>query len=329
MQSNHNEAPASPDMALDPVVAQYLETMQRMQGNAPAIEQLGLARAFFSAFPGDTKIEDPVEVEDIEIDGVPVRLYRPPSATPLPLHIYFHAGGFILGTALGGGLDGPLSRRALATGSVVASIDYRLAPENPFPAGVEDGYTAIVGLGRRFGEFGLAPGLTSVGGASSGGNFAAVVALMSRDRSGPPIFFQLLEIAGTDLTKSSHAWRNPAPGHDTTREADLGGVDLYLPDLPSRAHPYASPLFAPDLGGLPPAYVMNAEWDPRRDECEAYVIRLQDAGVAARARTMAGHVHGSLWITDWEGARHWEAEANRALQLANEAAVANRPVRFS
>src|SRR6201999_4585247 len=101
---------------------------------------------------------------------------------------------------------------------------------------------------------------------------------------------QLLEIAGTDLTKSPYAWRHPAPGHDTTRERDLAMVDLYLPDLAARAHPYASPLFAPDLTSLPPAYLMNAEHDPRRDECEAYAARLRDAGGNAVCRTMAGHV---------------------------------------
>jgi acetyl esterase len=139
---------------------------------------------------------------------------------------------------------------------------------------------------------------------------------------------QLLEIAGTDLTKSTHAWRNFAPGHDTTRERDLAMIDLYLPDLPSRAHPYASPLFAPDLTRLPPAYVMNAEFDPRRDECEAYVARLRDAGVEAVGRTMPGHVHGSMSLPDWPPALAWEAEASRVLADANAAALAGSPVTF-
>jgi acetyl esterase len=114
------------------------------------------------------------------------------------------------------------------------------------------------------------------------------------------------------------------PGHDTTRERDLAMVDLYLPDLPSRAHPYASPLFAPDLAGLAPAYVMNAEFDPRRDECEAYVARLQDASTPAVTRTLAGHVHGSMSLKDWPPAQAWEAEANRVLAAANAAAFAGR-----
>ena len=225
------------------------------------------------------------------------------------LHVHFHGGGFVLGSVLSGQFDGALSRRAAQSGALVASVEYRLAPEHRFPAGVEDSYAALKGLVARADDLAVATAAVSVGGVSSGGNFAAVVALIARDRGGPPLMLQLLEIAGTDLTKSSYAWRNFAPGHDTTRERDLAMVDLYLSSLPERAHPYASPLFAPDLASLPPAYVMNAEFDPRRDECEAYVARLRDAGVEAVARTMPGHVHGSMSLPDWAPALAWEAEA--------------------
>jgi len=270
-----------------------------------------------------------VTVTDIEAGGVPVRLYRPQGDGPLPLHVHFHGGGFVFGSALSGQYDGLLSRRAALSGALVASVEYRLAPEHRFPAGVEDSYAALTGLVGDAKTLGVAPAAVSLGGVSSGGNFAAAVALMARDRGGPRLSLQLLEIAGTDLTKSSYAWRNFAPGHDTTRERDLAMVDVYLPDLTSRAHPYASPLFAPDLSGLPPAYVMNAEFDPRRDECEAYVARLKDAGVEAVARTMPGHVHGSMSLPDWPPAQAWEAEAARALAEANATALAGRQVSFS
>jgi acetyl esterase len=256
------------------------------------------------------------------VAGVPVRVYRPEGrAGALPLHVYAHGGGFIFGTVASGAFDGAMSRRAAAAGCVVASVDYRLAPEHRFPAGVEDCYAALTGLAAEAGRFGIEPRAISVGGASSGGNFAAVLALMARDRDGPPLILQLLEIAGTDLTKSSHAWRNVRPGHDTTRERDLAMVDLYLPDLAARAQPYASPLFAPDLAGLPPAQLLNAEFDPRRDECEAYAARLSDAGVAAEHHTMAGHVHGSMSARGWPPADAWEALANRLLAEANAAAL--------
>jgi acetyl esterase len=286
-------------------------------------------RERFAAMTGAAEIAAGASVTDIEAGGVPVRLYRPEGGGPLPLHVHFHGGGFVLGSALSGQFDGMLARRAARSGALVASVEYRLAPEHRFPAGIEDSYAALVGLVEQAKSLGAAAEAVSLGGVSSGGNFAAAVALMARDRAGPQLILQLLEIAGTDLTKSSHAWRNFAAGHDTTRERDLAMVDLYLPDVPSRTHPYASPLFAPDLSGLPPAYVMNAEFDPRRDECEAYVARLQDAGVQAVARTMAGHVHGSMSLRDWAPAQVWKDEAARILAEANAAALAGRPVVFS
>jgi acetyl esterase len=286
-------------------------------------------RERFAAMTGAAEIAAGASVTDIEAGGVPVRLYRPEGGGPLPLHVHFHGGGFVLGSALSGQFDGMLARRAARSGALVASVEYRLAPEHRFPAGIEDSYAALVGLVEQAKSLGAAAEAVSLGGVSSGGNFAAAVALMARDRAGPQLILQLLEIAGTDLTKSSHAWRNFAAGHDTTRERDLAMVDLYLPDVPSRTHPYASPLFAPDLSGLPPAYVMSAEFDPRRDECEAYVARLQDAGVQAVARTMAGHVHGSMSLRDWAPAQVWKDEAARILAEANAAALAGRPVVFS
>ena len=306
----------------DPRIAQMLDYFHANLARPLQPESLPAIRERFAA-GRDGELAAGVTAEDVEAGGVPVRLYRPAGEGPWPLHVYLHGGGFVMGSARA---DGPLSRRAAASGALVASVEYRLAPEHPFPAGVEDSYAALCGLVAQAAALRIAPGAVTVGGASSGGNFAAVMALMTRDRDGPPLALQLLEIAGTDLTKSSFAWRTFRPGHDTTRERDLAMVDLYLPDLPSRTHPYASPLFAPDLAGLAPAYVMNAEFDPRRDECEAYVARLLDAGTPAVARTMAGHVHGSLSLMDWPPALAWEAEANRVLAAANAAALAGRPL---
>jgi acetyl esterase len=286
----------------------------------PAIRERLAARS------GPAEIAAGVTATDIEAGGVPVRLYRPQGASRLPLHVHFHGGGFVFGSALSGQFDAMLSKRAARSGALVASVEYRLAPEHRFPAGVEDSYAALAALVAQAAQLGIATEAVSVGGISSGGNFAAAVALMARDRGGPRLVLQLLEIAGTDLTKSSHAWRNFAPGHDTTRERDLAMVDLYLPDVASRGRPYASPLLAPDLSGLPAAYVMNAEFDPRRDECEAYVARLRDAGVEAVARTMLGHVHGSMALRDWPPAQSWETEAVGVLAAVNRRALSGLPV---
>ncbi len=302
--------------------------LQRMRGNIGVpidAARIVAFRPIYSASQKDREITAGVNVSDVDIDGVPVRLYRPESDAPLPLHLYCHGGGFVIGSALSGEMDGPLSRRAAAARCVVASVEYALAPEHPFPAGIEDCYRALTGLAARAEELRLATQAISLGGASSGGNFAAVLALMAKDRGGPKLILQLLEIAGVDLTKTSHAWRYPLPEHDTTRERDLAMLDLYIARK-DRAARYASPLFVPDLEGLTPAYVMNAELDPRRDECEAYVARLNDAGVEAVARTMEGHIHGSFLLPGWEPAERWQAEANAVLGEANRAALAGETV---
>jgi acetyl esterase len=326
MTSHDSAAPEGP--AFDPPVARMLERFEANMARPFRVEEIGAIRERFSRVGVASALAEGVAMQDVEVRGVPVRLYRPTGARPLPLHLHLHGGGFIFGSALSGASDGALSRRAAATGCLVASVEYRKAPEHRFPVGIEDSYAALVGLVEDAAAFGIAPRAVSVGGISSGGNFAAVLALMARDRGGPPLILQLLEIAGTDLTKSSHAWRHFRRGHDTTRERDLAMVDLYLPDVPSRADPYASPLLARDLAGLPPAWVMNAEHDPRRDECEAYVARLSDAGVEAVASTHAGHVHGSMSLPDWAPAQAWEAEADRILAAVNAAALAGEPVRF-
>lgn len=306
-------------MRLDPVVVEYLASLKAMADHLPDLADIPALRTQVNALMGgaDQALPESVTVEDRIVDGIPVRLYRPAGNGPLALHAYFHGGAFMFGSALSGHEDRMLAQRARAAGCVVASVEYRLAPEHRFPAGVEDCYQALAGLVEAAGELGLDPRRVTVGGASSGGNFAAVVALMCAERGGPALLLQLLEVAGTDLTKTSHAWRYPANGHDTTREADLALIDMYLSSMSERAHPHASPLFAPDLTGVAPAYVMSAEFDPRRDECEAYVARLQDAGVPATARTLEGHVHGSMGIPGWESADKWQQEANHVLALAH------------
>lgn len=305
------------------LLARY-EAGRRQPFDASALPQI---REGFSRRSADRTVAPSVTVEDIVTNGVPVRLYRPKSAGPLPLHVFYHGGAFILGSALSGESDGALSRRAAESGAIVASVEYRLAPEHRFPSGVEDSHAALCGLVADATKHGFDTRAVSVGGISSGGNFAAVVALMARDRGGPKLAFQLIEIAGTDLTKSTTAWRTFHPGHDTTRERDLALIELYC-DLAERALPYASPLFAPDLSGMAPAYIMSAEFDPRRDECEAYALRLRDAGVHVVSRTMQGHIHGSMSLPDWPPAAAWNAETNAVIARANADALAGRPVTF-
>jgi acetyl esterase len=223
--------------------------------------------------------------------AITLRIYSPArTASPLPCHLQMHGGGFWLGT-----LDQSDSAcRALATdvGCVVASVDYRLAPEHKFPTAPEDCYAVLLWLVAHAGDLGIDVTRISVGGASAGGNLAAVVALMARDRRGPRLVAQVLEIPVTDFTDI-----DPLCLTDEGRAVPSGKGQYgayYLSDVSVDArNPYASPLLAHNLAGLPPALVMCAEYDPLRKEGEAYAKRLADAGVAVEYRLWEGQFHGS------------------------------------
>jgi acetyl esterase len=260
---------------------------------------------------------DGVLIEDGELGGVPVRIYRPDRRGDLAAHLYFHSGAFVVGSAFDGVQDAELATRARDADCVVFSVEYRLAPEHRFPAALEDCFTAAVALRENAADAQIDPRRISVGGASAGGNLAAGLSILTRERGGPEFILQLLEIVSTDMTMSSFAWRHPQVGHDVDRDTARALQALYYSDLRDEVDPHISPLHAPDLRGVAPAYVMSAEFDPRRDECEAFVLRLRDAGVAAVASTGEGHIHGSHTLRAWGPAVSWRAEANRALKAAN------------
>ncbi|WP_338597672.1 alpha/beta hydrolase [Saccharopolyspora sp. SCSIO 74807] len=226
-----------------------------------------------------------------ETGRIAVRSYRPRGATgALPLVVNYHGGGWTLGSLSQS--DWLCSQVCAATGAVVVSVDYRLAPKNRWPAAPEDCYAALVDLVDRAAEFGADPERVAVMGDSAGGNLSAVVSLMARDRSGPRISHQALIYPGVDLTRSSPSIDENADAPilskaDTTvfRDHYLGGQDP--------RHPYASPLFA-DLSGLPPALVQIAEHDPIRDDGARYAAALQEAGVPTRLTEYVGMPHGYL-----------------------------------
>jgi acetyl esterase len=220
-----------------------------------------------------------------------VRVYTPHAPAPRPAHLYLHGGGFFMGTAEH--FDANCQDTAEDAGCVVASVDYRLAPEYKFPIPAEDCYAALRWLVDHAADLGVDASRVSVGGGSAGGNLAAVVALMARDRGGPPLVFQLLEIPVTDLTMSYPSVIENGTGYMLTQDSMRAYVDYYIRDEGDAKHPYASPIFAEDLTGLPPALVMTAECDPLRDEGEAYGERLRDAGVPVTIRRWDGQIHGS------------------------------------
>jgi acetyl esterase len=224
---------------------------------------------------------------------IPIRVYAPPDARSLPVLVYFHGGGWVIGSVQGS----DLLCRLLSDwgGCVVVSVDYRLAPEHPFPAAPEDCYAATAWVVAHAARFGGAPTRVAVGGDSAGGNLAAAVTLMARDRGGPDLAFQALLYPVTDYDFDTPSYRANADGHGgggLTRELMIWFWDQYVPDPADRSHPYAAPLRAVDLRGLPAAWISTAEYDPLCDEGDAYARRLQEAGVAVQHKQHAGMAHG-------------------------------------
>ncbi|PYY37987.1 alpha/beta hydrolase [Curtobacterium sp. MCJR17_055] len=225
-------------------------------------------------------------------DGpIGVRLYRPTTFTGTPpLVVLLHGGGWTSGTL--DTYDWLASNIARDARVVVASLDYRLAPRHRWPAAAEDSYAATVDLVGRAGELGADTSRVAVVGDSAGGNLAAVVALMARDRSGPAIAFQALLYPATDLTMASPSIDENATAPILTKADMLAFRQHYLGGADPR-EPYASPLSA-DLTGLPPALVQVAEHDPLRDDGLRFAAALQDAGVTVRTTTYFGMPHGFM-----------------------------------
>jgi acetyl esterase len=206
---------------------------------------------------------------------------------------------------------------ANATDAVVMSVDYRLAPEYPFPAAAEDAYAATRWAHDHAAEVGGDPSRLAVAGDSAGGNLAAAVPLMARDRGGPAISFQLLVYPALERNFDTASYRENAEGYFLTKVQMQWYWDQYLgDDDDAAAHPYAAPLAAATLEGLPPAHIVTAEYDPLRDEGEAYGRRLAEAGVPVDVRRYDGMFHGFFSMDMLDESRQASAEAHAALAKA-------------
>jgi acetyl esterase len=222
--------------------------------------------------------------------GLRLRAYRPAGTGPWPVLVYYFGGGWSLGTLdTCDGICRMLTNRAQC---VTVSVAYRLAPEHKFPAAVEDCYAAAAWAAANAGELGGDPARLAVGGDSSGGNLAAAVALLARDRAGPDITHQLLVYPNTDYQAGTPSMRDVSDAYLFNPASVRWYWGLYLAAPEDGANPLASPLRAGDLSGLPAATVITAEYDPLRDEGELYAKRLEEAGVPAEVLRYDGMIHG-------------------------------------
>lgn len=281
-------------MPLDPLIATLLAEAEKIDPRP--IEALSVAEA--RARGGSVNVapqltpEPVADVRDLVIDTLPpisARLYRP-RVGQLPLLVYLHGGGWVVGSVT---VADPFCRAiANASGCAVISVEYRLAPEDRYPAAADDAYAATLWSAGHATDLEIDVSRIAVGGSSAGGNLAAVVALMARERGTPRVAFQLLHVPVLDHDFETQSYRANATGFGLTRSGMRWFWDHYVPDPKLRDEPYASPLRATDLSGLPRAHIVTAECDPLRDEGEAYAKRLQGAGVAATYVEYPGMVHG-------------------------------------
>jgi acetyl esterase len=240
------------------------------------------------------------KVAERDIDGpggsLKLRVYTPAGSGPFPLLMFFHGSGFVLCSL--DTHDGMCRNLAAGIGCVVVSVDYRLAPEHKFPNGLDDCLAATRWAAAHAAELGINPARIMLAGDSAGGNMAAVTALRIREEGGPVLCGQMLLYPVTDYhTPGTPSYAENAEGYGLTRDTMEWFWGHYLNDSTEAGNPYASPLRAADLTGLPPAYVMSAEYDPLRDEAEIYGERLRAAGVPTEITRRPGMNHGFLfWV---------------------------------
>lgn len=279
-------------MPLDPQVIKVMEQTAAL--GLPAAHTISPAEARVNAkkrprSPGP----EVAKVEDRTIPGpdsdVPVRIYTPEGDGPFPILAWFHGGGWVVGDLESA--DGTARNMCVGGQCVVISVDYRLAPDTKFPGPAEDCWAATTWAVNNAASINGDPTRLAVGGDSAGGNLAAAMSLMAADRGGPEIALQLLVYPVTDLDYNTVSYGDNAEGYSLTKVTMQYYWDQYI-DAEHAANPYAVPMQAKSLAGQPPALVITAEFDPLRDEGEAYAKRLREAGVATTSTRYDGVIHG-------------------------------------
>jgi acetyl esterase len=303
---------------LDPQIAAILERLKALRGPAAHEVPVDQARAGhdketeqFSGVP-----EAVAETRELEIPSpggvIPARAFIPEGEGPLPVVAYFHGGGWVLGTVYA--FSPVCSALANASGAIVVAVDYRLSPEHPFPAALQDTLCSVRWLREHAPELGGDPERLALAGDSAGGNLAAVAARQLREEIA--LRLQVLIYPVTDAAVNTPSYRDFGEGYGLTAASMQRYWRLYL-DGADGLQPDCSPLRAPDLGGVAPAFVLTADRDPLRDEGEAYAAALEQAGVPVTARRFDGTVHGFWrWLAVTDVSHRAVAEVGAALREA-------------
>jgi acetyl esterase len=306
-----------------------LQTLLQAMNSGPPLDQVPveILRQGDSPIPRDpgAPMAEVVDCAVATPDGdLPVRIYRPRETALLPVLVYFHGGGWVLGSI--DSHDSVARNLARSADCLVVSVGYRLAPEHRFPAAVDDCIAAVRWVHGHANDFGADAARIALGGDSAGGNLATVVALRLRDEGGPKIAGQLLVYPVTQLRAPLRGSMVANAEGYFLRARDVAWFDdMYLGDSQAHTHPYASPLLAASLGGLAPALVITAEFDPLRDQGEDYARRLRQAGVAVTLSRYDGAFHAFFGMPADIG-RRAVSEAGQWLRARFEASVPLMPV---
>jgi acetyl esterase/lipase len=273
---------------LDPAIKTVLDQLESVGG--PSLHEVSPDEArqmmkMLTAVEGEP--EPVARVEERTIAGVPVRMYGAASG-PQPILVWYHGGGFVIGDL--DTTDRVARKLANRADALVVSVDYRLAPEHPYPAAVDDCWAVLEWATANGTELGGDPARIAVGGDSAGGNLSALMAIKARD-AGLSLRHQLLVYPVTDLTMSFPSIDENGEGYLLTKDSMVWFVNHYLGGADPK-DPHISPYYADDLSGVAPAHIITAEFDPLRDEGEAYGERLEDAGVPVEVKRYDGMIHG-------------------------------------
>ena len=313
-------------MPLDPFIESILPTFTPMPAQIEDWPALRAEASRGSNAMIEQLVEPGPDVADVRTVSIPVTggsidliVYTPASPGPHPAHLFLHGGGFVAGTAHDDYIDIVSRERCVGASCVVVAVDYRKAPEHKFPTALNDAQAALEWVVANADELGVRTNLITAGGQSAGGNLAAALALKLRDEHGPQLAFVLLEVPALDFTLSLPSHQTYGTGY-ALHLVDVQRIaDWYLSSPDTEAHnPYVSPLLAEDLAGLPPTYIMSAEFDMLRDDGQLYAQRLQEAGVPVTFSLQLGHVHSSAAMTKvMASARAWRDEVIDVLGRAH------------